>query len=505
MNVVVDVNVAKLKTAGAISFLKSKDKKMLIGADWVDAASGQRLDSRDPATGNVNGTIPRAGKADIDRAVAAARASFESGAWRGKTADERGRILWRISELIEANAQELIELESLDQGKPLYVSGAEIYGAAAQFRFFAGMASKIEGETIAPSINYQPPGKRVIAHTLKEPLGVVAAIMPWNSPLVLEAMKIAPILAAGCSMIMKPAEDTSLSTIRLGELLLEAGVPPGVFNIVTGLGAEAGQALAEHMDVDKIAFTGSTATGRKILAAAQGNLKKVALELGGKSPTVVFDDADLDIAIPGAANAILWNTGQVCVAGSRLYVQKKIFDKVVSGIADIAKGMKLGHGLDPATQMGPLVSRVQADKVKTYIDGGVAEGAKIVTGGQQLGATGTFISPTVITNVKPTMKIVREEIFGPVVVATPFEHIDEVRELANDTRYGLAASIWSQNLSTVHRLAADIRAGTVWVNCHHFFDASLPIGGYKESGFSRDCGMQAVDNYLETKTVCMVV
>lgn len=499
------INDIQPSNPNTVKFLAIKDKKMLIGANWVDAVSGQRLNSHDPATGRVNGTIPRAAKEDVDLAVKAARAAFESGVWRNKTADERSRVLWRISELIEANAQELIELETIDQGKPLYVSTAEIYGAAAQFRYFAGMTSKIEGETISPSINYQPPGKRVIAHTLKEALGVVAAIMPWNSPLVLEAMKLAPILASGCSVIMKPAEDTSLSTVRLAELILEARVPPGVFNLVTGLGGEVGQALAEHMDVDKVAFTGSTATGRKILAAAQSNLKKVALELGGKSPTIIFDDAELDMAIPGAANAIMWNTGQVCVAGSRLYVQKKVFDKVVAGIADIAKGMKLGHGLDPTTQLGPLVNRVQADKVKSFIDSGLSEGAEVVTGGQQLGATGTFISPTVITKVKQSMKIVREEIFGPVVVATPFDTIDDVRELANDTRYGLASSIWSQNLSTVHRLAADIRAGTVWVNCHHFFDASLPIGGYKESGFSRDCGMQAVDNYMETKTVCMVV
>ncbi len=499
------VNELQPSNPNALKFLANKDKKMLIGANWVDAKSGQRLNSHDPATGRVNGTIPRAAKEDVDLAVKAAREAFESGVWRNKTPDDRGRVLWRIAELIETNAQELIELESLDQGKPLYVAGAEIYGAAAQFRFYAGMCTKIEGQTMQPSINYQPAGKRVIAHTLKEALGVVAAIMPWNSPLVLEAMKLAPILAAGCSVVMKPAEDTSLSTVRLGELMLEAGLPPGVFNLVTGLGGEVGQALAEHMDVDKVAFTGSTATGRKILQAAQGNLKKVALELGGKSPTIVFDDAELDMAIPGAANAILWNTGQVCVAGSRLYIQKKVFDKVVAGIADIAKGMKLGHGLDPTTQLGPVVNRVQADKVKSYIDSGISEGAEVVTGGQQLGPNSTFISPTVITKVKPSMKIVREEIFGPVVVATPFDTIEEVQHLANDTRYGLASSIWSQNLSTVHRLAADLRAGTVWVNCHHFFDPAQPIGGYKESGFSRDNGMQAVENYLETKTVCMVV
>jgi phenylacetaldehyde dehydrogenase len=506
MNVVVDFAVAKPKTSGAQSFLKGRDKKMLIGGAWVDAVSGKRLDSIDPATGEVIGTIPAGAKADVDRAVKAARESFDRGVWRDKTPDERARILWKISDLIEANIDELAELETLDQGKPLFVGRwAEIPGAAAQFRYYAGMASKIEGQTITPSINYQPPGKKIFAYTQKEPIGVVGAITPWNSPLVLEAMKIAPCLAAGCSMILKPAEDTSLTAIRLAELIMEAGVPPGVFNVVTGLGPEAGQALAEHHDVDKIAFTGSTATGRKILQAAGGNLKKVALELGGKSPSIVLADAEMDIAIPGAANAVFFNTGQVCVAGTRLYVEKKAFDKVVAGVADIAKGMKLGHGLDPATQIGPIVNRRQADKIKDYIDGGRKDGAEIVCGGQQLGATGTFITPTVVAKTSQNMKIVQEEIFGPVVVAMPIDSLDDVPRLANDSRYGLAASVWTQDLSKATRFASAIKAGTVWVNCHLMFDASLPIGGYKESGWSRDSGMQAVDNYLETKTVCMVV
>jgi phenylacetaldehyde dehydrogenase len=504
MNVI--VNDVKPQTAGAQSFLKAPAKKMLIGGDWVAAASGETIDSKDPATGAVLGTIPKGAKADVDAAVKAARASFESGVWRNMTPDERGRILWKISELIEANIDELAELETLDQGKPLFVGRwAEIPGAAMQFRYFAGMTNKIEGQTITSSINYQPEGKRMHAYTLKEPIGVVGAITPWNSPLVLEAMKIAPCLAAGCSMILKPAEDTSLTAIRLGELIMEAGVPAGVFNVVTGLGGEAGQALAEHMDVDKIAFTGSTATGKKIIDAAKSNMKKVALELGGKSPSIVMADAEMDMAIPGAANAIFFNGGQVCVAGSRLYVEKKAFDNVVAGIADIAKGMQMGHGLDPATQIGPMVSKVQADRVKGFIDGGVADGAEVVVGGEQLGDTGTFISPTVIANTRQDMAVVQEEIFGPVVVAAPIDSMDDVPRIANDSRYGLAASVWTQDISKATRLAADIKAGTVWINCHLMFDASLPIGGYKESGWSRDSGQQAVENYLETKTVCAVV
>lgn len=505
MNVVVK-EVAP-QTAGATAFLAAPAKNMLIGGEWVEAESGARIDSVDPASGTVLGTVPRGAAADINRAVQAARETFESGVWREMTPDERGRILWRVAELMEANIDELAELETLDQGKPLFVGRwAEIPGAAQQFRYFAGMASKIQGETITPSINYQPAGKKIFAYTQKEPVGVVGAITPWNSPLVLEAMKIAPCLAAGCSMVLKPAEDTSLTAIRLAELILEAGVPPGVFNVVTGLGPEAGQALVEHPDVDKVAFTGSTATGRIILeTAARANLKKVALELGGKSPAIVMDDADLDLAIPGAANAIFFNTGQVCVAGSRLYVHKKVYDKVVAGIADIASGMKLGHGLDQDVQIGPLVNRRQADKVMGYINGGVDSGAEIVTGGEQAGELGTFVTPTVIAKTRPEMAIVQEEIFGPVVVAAPIESMEDVPPIANDTRYGLAASIWTQDLSAATRLASSIKAGTVWVNCHLMFDAALPIGGYKESGWSRDSGMQAVENYLETKTVCAVV
>jgi len=496
----------EIKTEGAKSFLSSPEKKLLIDGRWISSDSGQVINSVDPANGKTLGTIPRGDKQDIDTAVAAARSSFESGVWRNMVPSERGKILWKIADIIEENIDELAELETLDQGKPFFVGRwAEIPGAIMQFRYFAGMTDKIEGHTITPSINYQPEGKNIFAYTQKEPIGVVGAITTWNSPLVLESMKIAPCLASGCSMILKPAEDTSLTAIRLGEIIMEAGVPPGVFNIVTGFGVEAGKALAEHNDVDKIAFTGSTLTGRSIIDSAKSNMKKVALELGGKSPSIILSDAEMEIAIPGAANAIFFNGGQVCVAGSRLYVEKKSFDNVVADISKIAEKMPLGHGLNPETQIGPLVSKLHADRVKSYIEQGIDDGAELVSGGSQLGEQNTFISPTIIANTNENMKIVKDEIFGPVLVASPIDTIDEVASIANNSRYGLAASVWTQDISKANRLASDIKAGTVWINCHLMFDASLPIGGYKESGWSRDSGKDAVENYLETKTICAVV
>lgn len=477
---------------------------LLIAGDWRAAADGATMPAIDPATGLETGRVPVASAADIDAAVAAAATALP--AWRATVPVERARLLWRIAELIEANIDELAELETLDQGKPLYVGRwAEIPGAVNQFRFFAGQAMAIEGRTIDSSIAYQPPGRQMRSWTVREPVGVVAAIVPWNSPLVLTAMKLAPALAAGCTVVLKPAEDTSLTALRLGELMLEAGLPAGVLNIVTGPGQPVGAGLAAHPGVDKIAFTGSTATGRAILEAAKSGFKRVTLELGGKSPVIIMPDADLSLAIPGAAGAIFFNGGQVCIAGSRLYAHRSVAGRVAEGVAEEARRLKLGHGLDPATQMGPLVSTRHAQRVEGFIHRAAEAGATILTGGARSGEAGSFIEPTVITDVRPDMEIVREEVFGPVVVVQPFDEAEEVIAAANDTRYGLAASVWTESLSSAHRMASAIRAGTVWINCHAMYDASLTIGGMKESGWGRDSGRQALDNYLEWKTIVACV
>lgn len=492
--------------ADAIAFVSGQRKKMLIGNVWQEAKSGTHFDVVDPFSGDVLCEVARADASDVDHAVAAARKALVSDEWGGSTPRQRERLLQAVADLIEKNIDMLATLESLDQGKPFGVARyAEIPGAIEQFRYFAGATQNLSGQVIPTSINYQPAGKKVFAYTQKEPVGVVAAIVPWNSPLILTAMKLAPALAAGCTVVLKPAEDTPLTALRLGELFVEAGFPPGVLNIVTGFGTEAGAALASHHDVDKVTFTGSTATGRRILDAAKGNLKKVSLELGGKSPTIVFDDADLDAAIAGAANAIFFNGGQVCVAGSRLYVQSGIFHQVVEGVAQIAKSMQLGHGLNADTQMGPMVSRAHAEKVAGHVARAQADGANVLVGGGLAGPNDSFVMPSVITDTGRDMAILREEVFGPVLVCAPFETAEDVLELANDTDYGLAASVWTQSLSMAHHLSDEIRAGTVWVNCHAMYDASLPIGGMKQSGWGRDSGMAALDAYLELKTVCSVV
>lgn len=492
------------RTSAAQQFLASPDKKMLIGPHWVNAASGETIAAINPATGEQLGTIPAGDSADIDRAVAVARKAFSEGEWAQTTPAQRTMLLWKLADLVEENFEELAELEVMDQGKTIHVSRVEIQVVVDQFRFFAGQAQRIEGETITPSINYQPAGREMLCYTRKEAIGVVGAIVPWNSPLIMASFKLAPALACGCTLVLKPAEDTSLTTLRLGELILEAGFPPGVVNIVTGVGEKAGAALAAHPDVDKIAFTGSTGTGRAILDGAKSNLKKVALELGGKSPAIFLEDCDMDLAIPGAANMITWNNGEICVAGSRLYAHKSIFDKLVTGVAEAMGGLKLGNGLDESTQLGPMVSRIHSDRVASYIEEGTSGGAELVIGGGQLGDHKTFIEPTIMVNTKSEMRCVQEEIFGPVLVCQPFSDESEIPSLANDTVYGLSASVWTESIAKAHQLSNAIRSGTIWINCHLMFDVALPIGGYKQSGWSRDSGQQAVENYLETKTVIAV-
>ncbi|MEM6576344.1 MAG: aldehyde dehydrogenase family protein [Pseudomonadota bacterium] len=491
---------------GTTAFLSKRRHQLLINNEWIDPPNLDRIDTLDPATGEVLGDIPEAGKAEVEQAVSAARAALTSDAWRGLTGSARSRLLWRMADLMEENIDELSELETLDQGKPLGVGRwAEIPGSVEQFRFFAGQCNRLEGTQIPTSIAYQPPGKRIHAYTRKEPVGVVAAIVPWNSPIIMAAMKLAPALAAGCTVILKPAEDTSLTALRLGELAIEAGFPPGVINILTGRGEKTGKALAKHPGIDKVAFTGSTGVGKQILKYARHNLKRVTLELGGKSPVIVMGDADMEAAIGGAANSIFFNAGQVCVAGSRMYAHRSIYDQLVEGVSAYADGLKLGHGLDETTQCGPLVSKKQQARVLGYIEEGREDGAEVVTGGSALDDPGSFVQPTVVANVGPEMSIVREEIFGPVCVVTPFDETDEVLALANDSDYGLAASIWTESLSTAHHMAEDLQAGTVWINSHSMYDATLPIGGLKQSGWGRESGQQAVENYLETKTVCAVL
>lgn len=493
-------------TQGAQAFLDNGAKKLLIANEWRDATGGATFATHDPASGALLCEIAEGTPADADAAVAAARIALSDPAWRDMKPSARGKLLWKIADLIEAHADELAELETLDQGKSWATSRfAEIPASAEQFRYYAGFANKILGQTIPTSIGYHPPGKKIFAYTTREPVGVVAAITPWNSPLLMAAMKLAPALCAGCTVVLKPAEETSLTALRLGELLIEAGLPAGVVNIVTGFGAAVGAHLTAHRDVDKVAFTGSTEVGRMIVGAAQDNLKKLTLELGGKSPAIVMPDADFDLALPGVARGIFANSGQVCVAGSRAYVHRSIHDAFVDGLVAEAAKLRLGHGLDRQTDLGPLVSVAQADRVAAFIDEGKADGAGIATGGERIGDAGAFYTPTVVTGARPDMRMMREEIFGPVITVTPFDEPEEALAYANDTDFGLAASVWTENLSAAHRLAGGIRSGTVWINCHSYFSPELPKGGHKESGWGYENGAQGLENYLETKTVCAVI
>lgn len=487
-----------------LTFLRS-GPRMLIDGKLDKAAKGGLIEVRNPATGEVIAQVPEATAPDVDRAVRAARKAFDTGPWSRMSPAERAKFVYRLGEIIERHSEEFAELESLDNGKPIAEARiADVPISYNTFYYMSGWSTKIAGSTLNPSV----PGE-VLAYTLREPIGVVGQIIPWNFPLMMAAWKLAPALAAGCCVVLKAAEDTPLSALRLAELILEeAEFPPGVINIITGYGEGAGAALAAHPLVDKIAFTGSTEVGKLIVKAAAGNLKRVTLELGGKAPTIVFPDADLDRAIPGVTLGSFFAQGQVCVAATRIYAHEKIFDKLMQGVSDAAVKIKVGPGLDPTTQMGPLVSAQHLKRVSGYVQSGRDEGANVLVGGEgPQNSNGYFIKPTILTNVHRQMTIAREEIFGPVVIAQAFsdDTLDALAAEANDTEYGLAASVWTQNASVAQKMAKRIKAGTIWLNCHHVFDPVLPFGGYKQSGWGRENGAEALQNYLETKTVTMVL
>jgi phenylacetaldehyde dehydrogenase len=478
-----------------------REHKLMIDGRMTDSDSDRRTDILDPATGDVIATVAEASASDVDRAVDAARRAF-AGPWSKTTPAARTRIMLRFAELIEAHADELAQLESINSGKPLPACrNVDVPGIAEMLRYMAGWATKISGETPTVSL-----AGEWHAYTLREPVGVVAQIIPWNFPLNMAIWKIAPALAGGCTIVMKPSEQTPLTALRLAELALEAGLPPGVLNIVTGFGDPVGAALAAHPHVDKVAFTGSGDTGRRILQAASGNLKRVSLELGGKSPVIVFPDANLEAAAAGVCSSIFFHAGQICAAGSRLYVHERAFDQVVEAIAKRANGMKLGHGLDAGTEMGPVISQRQLARVSGYISSGEVEGATVFAGGDAAQERGFFVRPTVLTNVKPGMRVHDEEIFGPVLCAMTFsddDDLDRIAAAANGTTYGLAASIWTRDLATAHRTARRLHAGIVNVNALSSPDAALPYGGYKQSGWGRERGFEAIELYTEVKAVAV--
>jgi aldehyde dehydrogenase (NAD+) len=474
-------------------------KQMLIDGKWQDAASGKRFETHNPATGALLATVAEGDARDIDLAVAAARRAFE-GPWSKFKPYERQALLLKLADLVEHNFDELSMLDTLDMGAPISRTRGTRQRVLGMLRFYAGQATSLHGSTIENSL----PGD-IFSYTLKEPVGVVGAIIPWNGPLGASVWKIGPALATGCTVILKPAEESPLTSLRLGELAMEAGVPPGVVNVVPGFGETAGAALAEHRDVDKVAFTGSHFTGQSIIRASAGNLKRVSLELGGKSPDIVFADADLDAAVPGAAMAVFANSGQICSAGTRLFVEQQVYDEFVGRVADYGKTLKVGNGADPQTQIGPLVSAEQLERVTGYLDAGREEGANALAGGARLTegalADGYFVPPTVFSNVRDDMKIAQEEIFGPVISAIPFTDTDDLIRRANATTFGLGSGVWTRDVSKAHKLAKAIRAGSVWVNCYQAMDPAVPFGGYKMSGYGRESGVQHLDEYLNTKAV----
>jgi aldehyde dehydrogenase (NAD+) len=475
-----------------------KQTKLLINNEWVDPADGKSFETYNPATGEVIGKVAEAGAKDVDRAVKAARKALETGPWGRMDAADRGKLMFKLADLIEKNKEELAALESLNCGKTITDARGDLDGVLNTLRYYAGWADKIEGKTVPVRGNF-------LSYTLRQPVGVVGQIIPWNFPLLMLAWKWGPALAAGCTIVMKPAEQTPLTALRVGELAIEAGFPPGVINLINGFGETTGDAMVVHPDIDKIAFTGHVDTAKIIQKRASDTLKRMTFELGGKSPNVIFADADMEQAVNGAFHAIYFHCGQCCTAGSRLFVEEKIQKEFVERLAAKAKQRKLGDPLDPNTEQGPQVSNEQMDKILKYCDMGQKEGAKLVLGGKRHGGNGYFVEPTVFDNVKDEMTIAKDEIFGPVVSVLPFKSMDEVIDRANRTNYGLAAAIFTKNIDKAHTYAKAVKAGTVWVNCYHIVDTTTPFGGFKMSGQGRENGEDALEHYTETKTVTIKI
>ena len=478
---------------------KIQQTDCFIGGKWVPSASGKTFDTIHPATEEVICKVAEGDKADVDAAVDAAREAFDNGPWRTMDARDRGALMHKLAELIEEEAEELAALETLDNGKPINDSrAADIPLVIDCLKYYAGWADKIQGKTIPVRGDY-------FCYTRREPVGVVGQIIPWNFPALMVAWKWGPALAAGCTIVMKPAEQTPLTCLRMARLAQKAGIPDGVINVVPGYGPTAGAALVAHPGVDKIAFTGELATAKIIQRAAAETMKRLTFELGGKSPNVIFADADLDAAVQGAHFALYFNQGQCCCAGSRLYIEQKVYDEVIDRIADKNRSTKIGDPFDPETQQGPQVDKAQFDKILKYVEYGKQDGANCVTGGKRHGNKGYFVEPTLFAGVTDDMRIAREEIFGPVMSALKFKNVDEIIKRSNDTNFGLAAAVWTRDVAKAHRYAKEVRAGTVWVNCYDVFDAAAPFGGFKESGLGRELGEAGLDNYTETKTVTVAL